>query len=128
MGLERLKEALEANEWASSGTGTDSASELEFGDEAKFGFGLEAAEMESEVRDLKAAVHGSHEKQPSETAPERQLVGDKSERGDEGAGSDGNNTQIEELEKMMLKMQAIKGKVTPFQPPFLAPLACFQSL
>lgn len=116
VGLERLKEALEANEWASGGPEIDSASELEFDDEAKAGFGLEAAEVESEIRDLKAAIYGSHDSQPSEVPPERRPAQDDNRGEVENEDGDGNNSQIEELESMMLKMQAIKGN--SFQAPF----------
>lgn len=106
MGLERLKEALEANEWAN---GADSASELEFDDKAEAGFELETAEMESEVLELKAAISASNAKPLSKGTPDEGTA-------DEGADRDGDGShlQIEELEAMMLKMQAIKGTIQPF--------------
>ncbi|KAL9072120.1 MAG: hypothetical protein Q9161_003741 [Pseudevernia consocians] len=78
-GIERLKEALEACEW--EGVDVDAISD-DLGLEE--GFGAETAEVEREMMGLKMAVN---EAEGSE------------EGGDEG---------VEELENMMLKMQAIK--------------------
>ena len=85
VGIARLKEALEAHEWDAGGGDVDVddlEEELGFED----GFGAEAAEVEREMVGLKMAVH-------------REDGEDEEEGGDEG---------VEELENMMLKMQAIK--------------------
>lgn len=79
LGIDRLKEALEACEW--EGADVDTISD-DLGLED--GFGAEAAEVEREMMGLKMAVNGAEE---------------SDEGGDEG---------VEELENMMLKMQAIK--------------------
>ncbi|CAF9908471.1 hypothetical protein IMSHALPRED_006683 [Imshaugia aleurites] len=80
LGIERLKEALEACDWES--VDADTVSE-ELGLED--GFGAEAAEVEREMMSVKMAVNG----------PEG------SDEGEEEGG-------VEDLENMMLKMQAIK--------------------
>ena len=79
IGIERLKEALEACEW--EGADIDTVSEdLGLDD----GFGAEAAEVERELMGLKRTVNG-------------------------GEGFDeGEDEGVEELESMMLKMQTIK--------------------
>ena len=79
MGIERLKEALEACEW--EGVDADAISD-DLGLED--GFGAEAAEVEREMMGLKMAVSGAE--------------------GSEEGGTEG----VEELENMMLKLQAIK--------------------
>lgn len=79
VGIERLKEALEACEW--EGADVDTVSD-DLGLED--GFGDEAAQVEREFMGLNMAVNG-------------------------GEGADeGEDEGVEELESMMLKMQAIK--------------------
>lgn len=74
-----MKEALEACEWEGAQLDTGS-DDLEY----ENGFGAEAAEIEREMIGLKMAVN-------------------------EAEGSDnGDDEGVEELENMMLKMQAIK--------------------
>jgi len=85
VGLERLKEALEANEWEGGGVDADALSDgLGHGDD---GCGAEMGQMEREMTGLKMAVNG-----------------DGGEDGEEEVGGEG----VEEMERMMLKMQAIK--------------------
>jgi hypothetical protein len=86
VGFQRVKEALEANDWA--GDDVDAFDELgidDEGDEEEFDttFTAEEAEMNMELMGLKTALIG-------------------------GDGAD-EETQVEELERMMLKLQAIKG-------------------
>ena len=84
-GIPRLLEALEANEWDSGEAGADAdalSDELGLED----GFGAEAAQMEREMMGLKMAVQG--------------------EEGVEG--EEGGDEEVQGLENMMLKMQAIK--------------------
>ena len=81
MGIPRLKEALEAQEWEGENA-NDVPEDLDFGSED--GFGAEAAQMEREMMGLKTAVH-------------------------EGGSEDGGDDGVEELESMMLKVQAIKN-------------------
>lgn len=78
VGIERLKEALEANEW--DGVELDALSDdLGLDD----GFGAEAAQVEREMMGLKMAVQGDE-------------------------SDEGGDESVDELETMMLKMQAIK--------------------
>lgn len=97
-GLERVKEVLEANEWASPDDDGDEEfasarlgllSDVDEGDE---GFNLEVGELEREMLGLKMAI----------------------EKGGEDGGDDreeerDEEREVEELEGLMLKMQAVKG-------------------
>jgi len=96
MGIERLREALEANDWESNELG-EGISPEDFGDgdegegEGSVGFGIEAAETEMEIFGMKQAIYGgSHEEE-----------NDDEEYQDEG---------VEQLQAMMLRMQAVRGK------------------
>lgn len=95
MGIERLKEALEANEWEGGG-GLD-GEEIDFDDfegngddeEITSGFGIEAAEMEMEMFGMKQAIYGN---------------------GDDGDDKDTDqDNEVEKLQAMMQKMQAVRG-------------------
>jgi len=98
MGIERLKEALEANEW--DGGGEDVDGEINFDDlgaddedeDGSLGFGISAAEMEMEMFGMKQAIYGGGSDREEEIRDE--------EEGDE---------EIEQLQAMMLKMQAVRG-------------------
>lgn len=91
VGLERLKEALEANEWEGGIEEVDSLSD-DLGIEED-GFGAEAAQMEREMMGLKMVVNRDGHEDGLEDEQKEE------ENGDEG---------VEEMERMMLKMQAIK--------------------
>ena len=78
LGIERLKEALEACEW--EGIDVDTKSD-DLGLED--GFGAEAAELKREMTSLQIAVKGAKR-------------------------DDGADEEVEELENMMLRIQAIK--------------------
>ena len=86
LGLERLKEALEANDWG----GSEAEDELDLDDDADEGFGLEAAEMEQEMSELKEAING----------PESATM----------ANSEDQDKEVEKLQQMMTKMQAVTGE------------------
>ncbi|KAK2755057.1 hypothetical protein FQN54_006585 [Arachnomyces sp. PD_36] len=98
-GLERVKEVLEANEWASADDDEDVEldaarmgllSDIDEGDE---GFNLEVGELEREMLGLKMAIEKGG--------------------GDGDGESDGERDeekQVEELEGLMLKMQAVKDQ------------------
>ncbi|KAK4691169.1 hypothetical protein P7C71_g5774, partial [Lecanoromycetidae sp. Uapishka_2] len=89
VGLERLKEALEANEWDGGDPDTDALSDdLGLGEN---GFGAEAAQIERELMGLKMAVNSGANEDGSKDPQEE--VEDES---------------VEEMERMMLKIQAIK--------------------
>jgi len=97
MGMERLKEALEANDWEGNdelGEAIDlDGLENESDDAGSIGFGLDAAdkaEMEKEMRGMKQAIYG----------------GD-----DDGGEEEPNDQDVEELQALMLKMQAVRGKL-----------------
>ncbi|KAL8873655.1 MAG: hypothetical protein Q9174_000909 [Haloplaca sp. 1 TL-2023] len=94
VGLVRLKEALEANEWDAGGEVID---------------GTEAAELEAEL---------GLGNEPSSTQPGMDLEDDTTEMHEAILSHDSDNegrdaeddSQIEELETMMLKLQAIREK------------------
>jgi hypothetical protein len=89
MGVNRIEDALKANDWE-GGDGDD----FGFEDE-EFGEGLDAeeAEMGMELFGMKAAVNGIEEEEKEEA-------------------------QVEELEGMMRRMVAIKGEVASDYPLF----------
>ncbi|PQE15574.1 putative small nuclear ribonucleo SM D3 protein [Rutstroemia sp. NJR-2017a BBW] len=94
MGIERLKEALEANDWDG---GNDLGDDLglddidgDDDDEKSVGFGLEAAEMEMEMFGMKQAIAG----EPSGS-------GDVDEDADQA-------DEVDQLEALMLRMQAVR--------------------
>ena len=84
VGVTRIKEALEANDWAGGGDAG-----LEDGDDDAFEntFAAEEAEMGIELFGIKGAIHGGEE--------------------------DDEALQVEELEQMVQRMQAIKGMLSP---------------
>lgn len=94
-GLERLKEALEANDWVGGGAEEEDelhVSDLEGSDEeGSLDFGISRDEMRHEMVGIKQAIY-------SEGA---------------GQGSDEINPEqdeeVEKLQAMMLKMQAVRG-------------------
>lgn len=97
MGLERLKEALEANEWEG---GDDDGEGIDLGDfedddddNKSIGFGIEAAELEMEMFGMKQAIYGESS---GKTNPEEEVE---------------NEDGVEQLEALMLRMQAVKGKI-----------------
>lgn len=91
VGMERLKEALEANDWEASAELDDLGFE-DFEDDGEdtesLGFGAEAAELEMEMVGMKQAIHGGTQ--------------DKEEDG-------GRDEDVEQLQAMMLRLQAVKG-------------------
>ncbi|KAL8674995.1 MAG: hypothetical protein Q9168_000589 [Polycauliona sp. 1 TL-2023] len=98
LGLDRLQEALEANEW--DGGGDD--------------FDMDAAGLEEELLGVRREGHENVldddiELERDDLVGLREAIlgaGDASEEGEE---DNENDAQVEELESMMLKMQAIKG-------------------
>jgi hypothetical protein len=88
-GVERVREALEAGEWEESGDGL--AGEDGDGEEDEFGdFGREEAEMTAELFGLKAS-----------------LLGEEDEDG-EGEGYGNEKDQVDDLDKMMSKLMAVR--------------------
>jgi hypothetical protein len=95
VGLGRLKEAVETTDWtADESEDLDELDDLDdFDEDGELkprlkGYDAELAEMDSELKGLKTelALHGA---------------------------DDGNDQDIEEMEQMMSKLQAIKGEFTP---------------
>ena len=101
MGIERLKEALEANDWDGGDDLGDDINPEDFEDddeeaEGSIGFGIEAAEMEAEMFGMKQAIYGGR-------------IGE-----DEDVDDTEGDKEVEQLQEMMLKMQAVRGKYCPF--------------
>lgn len=101
-GLSRLFEALEANEWAAAATAEDDGDFDSSSGSPNLLFG---AELDSNEDELGAALL-------DESPPKGHEQ--KAEDGGEGEG----DRQVLELERMMIRMQAVKGKSTiPFSSP-----------
>ncbi|KAL8951710.1 MAG: hypothetical protein Q9222_002323 [Ikaeria aurantiellina] len=101
VGLERLKEALEANEWDGSG-GEEGGlnSDDDYGD-------FEREVLEGQDFDT-GAGKGKIEEHPDAIGMRELILKSDDESSDSNTRVE-NDTQVEELETMMLKMQAIKG-------------------
>ena len=98
MGLERLKEALEANDWEGGDhIGEDitleDLDEDDDGAEGSIGFGIDPDEMEEEMAGMKKAINAG---------------GLGLEEVDEDEAD--QDQEVEKLQAMMLKMQAVRGK------------------
>lgn len=95
MGMERLREALETNDWESNELGEGiNAEDLGFGGEegeASTGLRFEAAEMEMEMFGMKQAIHGGG-------------------NGEVDEDEEGQDDEVEKLQAIMLRMQAVRGK------------------
>lgn len=91
VGFERLKETLEANEW--DGGDVDAENNINVFETE---LGLRDGSFASEGIEVETDAPGMHE-----------AILDHQEDG--GIENHGGNIQVEELESMMLKMQAIKG-------------------
>lgn len=100
MGVERLKEALEANDWDGNddAEGEVNVDDLEAGDDEEeddgsIGFGIDPAEMKDEMAGMKQAIYGGS------------AGGDVDLEGEEAG-----DREIQQMQAMMLKMQAVRGK------------------
>jgi len=96
MGVARLKEALEANDWAMNDDddgGIDFDELLDDDGEGSTGIGMEAAQLEMEIFGMKQAIYGEDE---------------DSEKEKGGEGEEEEEDSVEKLEAMMLRMQAVK--------------------
>lgn len=115
VGVGRLREALEANDWAGGDSGGgglgllgDDAGEADEGEDAFNGsFEAEELEMNMELMGMKTAIHGAD--------------GSGRDGADEG---DDQELQVEELERMMHKLQAVRGKRMSPQSPLASLTAC----
>ncbi|CAG8956406.1 hypothetical protein HYFRA_00003789 [Hymenoscyphus fraxineus] len=99
VGGERLREALESNDWMAE-EGEGEVEEFLLGDEGEgeemgeLGFGIDPKEMEEEMRGMKMAIYGR---------------GDGDENGNGNEEDDGKDDEdVEKLQAMMLKMQAVR--------------------
>jgi hypothetical protein len=99
MGIERLQEALEANDWDGGDDIDGEKIDLEDLDEnddeadGSVGFGIDPAEMEAEMAGMKQDIYGG---------------GDGIE--DENIDEENGDKEVEQLQAMMLKVQAVRGK------------------
>lgn len=97
--MERLKEALEANDWEGGDDlevdiGLDTLANEEGDDDGgSVGFSLDAEEMEAEMAGMKRAIYGG---------------GNLDEEG-EGLDETEADKEVEQLQAMMLRMQAARG-------------------
>jgi len=92
-GVERVREAVEANDWAGGDEGEDGELDLDgledSDGEGSVGFGIDPEEMREEMEGMKRAIYGGGE--------------------DEESGED-EKKDVEEMEALMRKMQAMRGK------------------
>lgn len=96
VGMERLREALEAYEWDAGGAGGDlSADELE----TELGLRGDDDAAPETIIDTSSDFAGMHEA----------ILHPGEDGNDNNADLGEEDIQVEELESMMLKMQAIKG-------------------
>ena len=93
-GLPRLLEALEGNEWAATETADD---DIDFEGSSAGSDLLFGAELDSNEDELSAALLDEPRQKGEE---ERKMDG----------GEAGSDRQVLELERMMSRMQAVKGK------------------
>ena len=105
MGMARVKEVLEANEWEGGDEDGGMLEDLGLGDEeedrdGEEGFREVAGEVEREMFGMRMAVHGTDEDEDD---------GGGEERAEELDNDDGGDIEVEELQRMMLRVQAIKG-------------------
>ncbi|KAK5122113.1 hypothetical protein LTR85_004359 [Meristemomyces frigidus] len=96
VGFERLKEALEATAWSATADDDDdlNLNDLDFDvDDGVGGFGMEEAEMTAELFGMKAALYGEDEDEPEadDFVPPKEQA-----------------TQVDDLERMMGKLLAVK--------------------
>ncbi|MCJ1298677.1 hypothetical protein MMC08_001467 [Hypocenomyce scalaris] len=91
-GIARLKEALETNDWEGGDNDELGLEGLDFGEaDRDEGFDAEAAEVEREMFEMRRAIY-----EPGEGQEE------------EGIADEVEDSKVEELESMMLQMQAIR--------------------
>lgn len=101
-GLSRLFEALEANEWAATATAT-AEDDGDFDGSSGSPDLLFGAELDSNEDELGAALL------LDESLPK----GDGQQKAEDGGEGEGDR-QVLELERMMIRMQAVKGKLKHF--------------
>ncbi|KAI9843544.1 MAG: hypothetical protein M1830_007696, partial [Pleopsidium flavum] len=98
VGIARIREALEANDWARVEDDGFQSDDLGLGsdeeEDGRQGLGAEAAEIEREMFGMKQAIYGEGQYERGEG------VEDEEEEG----------LKVEQLEGLILKMQVVKGK------------------
>jgi len=108
MGKLRLKEALEANDWEANDLDDDfDLDALDEEDEGSVGFGMEATELEMEMFGMKRAVRGT--------------AGDEVSEDDDSTAKEATEEKeedVEQLESMMMRLQAVRGKFPPSNQQF----------
>ncbi|KJX95110.1 alpha/gamma-adaptin-binding protein p34 [Zymoseptoria brevis] len=103
VGFERLKEALEANEWdeddAVDGDDFLGMDDLELADDLEgSGFNREEAEMTAELFGMKAALYGNDEFDEEDNEPSHASTG----------ATDDQPDPVDDLDRMMSKLLAVK--------------------
>lgn len=100
VGRERLKEALEANEWDGGGGGIFNANDIDTEElESELGLLDDGSPTPRGIIDVRSDFAGMHEA----------ILGQSEDVANDDDPGGGGDIQVEELEGMMLKMQAIKG-------------------
>jgi hypothetical protein len=107
VGIARSKDALEANDWAGNDDDDLDLDELEDGDEDDAGLSLEATELEMEMFGMKQAIYGGGDYDTDEDEKVGKDGGLENDEKDKG--KDDEEEGVEQLEAMMLKMQAMRG-------------------
>lgn len=91
-----MKQALEANDWEG---GDEIGEEIDLDDldedddevEGSLGFGIDPSEMKAEMAGMKQAIYGGGSVEDDENV------------------DDNDDEEVEKLQAMMLKMQAVRG-------------------
>ncbi|KAH8599609.1 alpha and gamma adaptin binding protein p34-domain-containing protein [Bisporella sp. PMI_857] len=98
IGMERVKEALEANDWDGGDdlgddlTPADLEDNLSDEGEGSLDFGIDAAELKEDMLGMKQAIYGG------------------GSNVDDGPNDGDGEKEVEQLQVMMLKLQAVKDK------------------
>ncbi len=104
MGVARIREALEANDWAADNLNIHALDGLDDDEAFIESFAAEEAEMGMEFMGLKTAVNGG-------------------DNATDSADEDDEALQVEQMERMMLKLQFIKGTSRALLPASTRPVA-----
>lgn len=112
VGVERAREALEANDWE-GGSGEEewglddfegeAGDDREDGVEGDFEFGIGEEGLREDMRGMKRAIYGGGEEEDGE--------------GEEGLHGLEDDEEVEKLQAMMLKMQAVRGESLSYVLP-----------
>jgi len=114
-GIERLREALEANDWEAPDP-LDSADldDFDMDDESdidgSIGFGIPRAELEEDMFGMQRAIYAGMASAADEEEEEEE------EEEDGGGEGDADEEEVEKLQTLMLRMQAVRGKYSTICP------------